>query len=323
MTFSIGDYTFENNILAAPMAGITDSPFRQFCYKMGAGLTFSEMLSSNPDTWKTQKSALRMSHSDDEGIRAVQILGNDPVDMAIAAKNNVKHGAQIIDINLGCPAKKVNKKLAGSALLQFPERVARIFDAVVQAVDVPVTAKIRTGFDKTTINCVEIARIAENCGIQAITIHGRTRACLFKGEAEYESIRVVKQNSGIPIIANGDITCPLKARQVLDLTGADAIMIGRAAQGRPWIFNEVRQYLTTGELLPAKSLSEISCIVIEHVSKIHQFYGQQLGLRIARKHVSWYLQEYDENYQFRRLFNAIEDAHQQLRALEAFFTNYL
>ncbi len=242
LSMRIGNLQLTNRLIAAPMAGITDRPFRTLCYAMGAGMTVSEMLSSNPEVWRTDKSRLRMVHLDELGIRAVQIAGCDPEDMAAAARINVENGAQLIDINMGCPAKKVNRKLAGSALLQYPELVGKILNAVVNAVDVPVTLKIRTGWDPDNRNCVEIAQLAERSGIQAITIHGRTRHCLFNGEAEYDSIRTVKQNVDIPVIANGDITDPHKARAVLDYTGADALMIGRAAQGRPWIFREIQHY---------------------------------------------------------------------------------
>lgn len=319
----IGQYQLKNCLIAAPMAGVTDRPFRSLCYDMGAGMTVSEMLSSNPQVWQTDKSRLRMVHSDELGIRSVQIAGSDPVDMAAAAKINADSGAQIIDINMGCPAKKVNKKLAGSALLRHPDLVAEILSAVVNAVDVPVTLKIRTGWSPDERNCVEIAKLAERCGIQALTIHGRTRECLFKGEAEYDSIRTVKQSVSIPIIANGDITDPLKARAVLDYTGADALMIGRAAQGRPWIFREIQHYLDTGELLPPLPIAEVQQIMQKHVRELHDFYGQGKGARIARKHVSWYLKEHAPDDQFRRSFNAIEDASEQLEALEAYFENFL
>lgn len=319
----IGQYQLKNCLIAAPMAGVTDRPFRSLCYDMGAGMTVSEMLSSNPQVWQTDKSRLRMVHSDELGIRSVQIAGSDPVDMAAAAKINADSGAQIIDINMGCPAKKVNKKLAGSALLRHPNLVAEILSAVVNAVDVPVTLKIRTGWSPDERNCVEIAKLAERCGIQALTIHGRTRECLFKGEAEYDSIRTVKQSVSIPIIANGDITDPLKARAVLDYTGADALMIGRAAQGRPWIFREIQHYLDTGELLPPLPIAEVQQIMQKHVRELHDFYGQGKGTRIARKHASWYLKEHAPDDQFRRSFNAIEDASEQLEALEAYFENFL
>lgn len=246
----IGHHQLRNRLIAAPMAGITDRPFRTLCYEMGAGLTVSEMMSSNPQVWESDKSRLRMVHVDEPGIRTVQIAGSVPEEMADAARINVESGAQIIDINMGCPAKKVNRKLAGSALLQYPDQVKSILTAVVSAVDVPVTLKIRTGWSPEHRNCVEIAQLAEDCGIQALTIHGRTRACLFNGEAEYDSIRAVKQKVSIPVIANGDITDPLKARAVLDYTGADALMIGRAAQGRPWIFREISIIWTLGSCLP-------------------------------------------------------------------------
>lgn len=318
----IGHYRLRNRLIAAPMAGITDRPFRTLCYEMGAGLTVSEMMSSNPEVWASDKSRLRMVHVDEPGIRTVQIAGSVPEEMAEAARINVDNGAQIIDINMGCPAKKVNRKLAGSALLQYPDLVKSILTAVVNAVDVPVTLKIRTGWDPANRNCVEIAQLAEECGIQALTIHGRTRACLFQGNAEYDSIRTVKQKVSIPVIANGDITSPHKARAVLDYTGADALMIGRAAQGRPWIFREIQHYLDTGELLPPLPLAEVKRLLCAHVRELHDFYGQAKGYRIARKHVAWYLQEHAPDDQFRRTFNAIEDASEQLEALEAYFENF-
>lgn len=315
----IGQHQLRNQLIAAPMAGITDRPFRTLCYQMGAGMTVSEMMSSNPEVWASDKSRLRMVHSDEPGIRAVQIAGCDPDEMAEAARINVASGAQVIDINMGCPAKKVNRKMAGSALLQYPDVVKNILTAVVNAVEVPVTLKIRTGWDRDNRNCTEIAQLAERCGIQALTIHGRTRACLFNGNAEYDSIRTVKQNVSIPVIANGDITDPHKARAVLDYTGADALMIGRAAQGRPWIFREIQHYLDTGELLPPMPLAEVKRLLIGHIRELHDFYGHGKGYRIARKHVTWYLQENAPNDQFRRTFNAIEDASEQLEALEAYF----
>lgn len=321
LSMHIGQFQLPNRLIAAPMAGISDRPFRALCHAMGAGMTVSEMLSSNPEVWRSDKSRLRMVHSDEPGIRAVQIAGCDPQEMASAARINAENGAQIIDINMGCPAKKVNRKMAGSALLQYPSLVKQILNAVVKAVDVPVTLKIRTGWAPEHRNCVEIAELAEDCGIQALTIHGRTRVCLFNGEAEYDSIRTVKQAVSIPIIANGDITDPHKARAVLDYTGADALMIGRAAQGRPWIFREIQHYLDTGELLPPMPLAEVKHLLIEHIRELHDFYGPGKGFRIARKHVSWYIQEHAPNDQFRRTFNAIEDASKQLEALEAYFEN--
>jgi tRNA-dihydrouridine synthase B len=315
----IGQYKLENNVIVAPMAGITDRPFRQLCRRLGAGLAVSEMLSSNPDVWKTEKSMNRMDHSGESGIRAVQIAGADPELMAQAAQFNVANGAQIVDINMGCPAKKVNKKLAGSALLQYPDLVEEIIKAVVSAVDVPVTLKIRTGWDTDNRNGVEIAKIAERNGIASLAVHGRTKACMYKGEAEYQTIRDIKRSVSIPIVANGDITSPEKAKQVLDYTGADAIMIGRAAQGRPWIFRETAHYLQTGELLPTPDIAEVRSILMEHINHLFEFYGSVMGVRIARKHVSWYLQAHDNEGQFRRVFNALETNNQQVSALEKYF----
>lgn len=320
----IGQLQLNNCLIAAPMAGITDRPFRALCLAMGAGMAVSEMLSSNLEVWQTDKSRLRRIHKDEAGIRTVQIAGSDPDEMAAAAKINVANGAQIIDINMGCPAKKVNRKLAGSALLallQYPNLVKQIITAVVDAVDVPVTLKIRTGWVPENRNCVEIAQLAERCGIQALTIHGRTRSCLFNGEAEYDSIRAVKQNVTIPVIANGDITDPHKAKVVLDYTGADALMIGRAAQGRRWIFREIQHYLDTGELLPPMPLETVQHLLNNHIRELHDFYGPGKGFRIARKHVSLYLKEHAPNDQFRRTFNAIEEASEQLEALKAYFEN--
>ncbi|WP_022945341.1 tRNA dihydrouridine synthase DusB [Pseudoalteromonas ruthenica] len=318
----IGPYQLENNLMVAPMAGITDRPFRQLCRRLGAGLAVSEMLSSNPKVWRTAKSMGRMDHSGESGIRSVQIAGADPELMAQAAQFNVSNGAQIIDINMGCPAKKVNKKLAGSALLQYPELVEAIVKAVVNAVDVPVTLKIRTGWDMDNRNGVEIAAIAEHNGIQSLAVHGRTRACMYKGNAEYDTIRAVKRSVSIPVVANGDITSPHKAQQVLEYTGADAIMVGRAAQGRPWIFREIDHYLKTGTLLAPPELGEVRSILMEHLTNLHQFYGEPMGARIARKHVGWYLHAHDENGQFRRVFNALETPQQQVEALNEYFETY-
>ena len=315
----IGPYQLSNNVICAPMAGVTDFTFRELCRRFGAGLAVSEMMSSNPLVWQSEKSLNRMSHRDESGLRSVQIAGADPAQMAEAAVFNVEHGAQIIDINMGCPAKKVNKKLAGSALLQYPDLVEQIIQAVVAAVKVPVTLKIRTGWEPEHRNGVAIARIAEANGIQSLAVHGRTRACMYKGDAEYDTIRAIKQAVSIPVVANGDITSPQKARFVLDYTGADAIMIGRAAQGRPWIFREVVHYLATGTELPPPELPEIRDILLEHVQGLHQLYGEVLGPRIARKHVGWYLAEHDAEGVFRSEFNGIEQQHAQLDALWQYF----
>lgn len=319
----IGTYTLDNNLMLAPMAGVTDRPFRQLCRRLGAGLVVSEMLSSNPRVWNTAKSMQRMDHSGESGIRSVQIAGADPDLMAEAAKFNVANGAQIIDINMGCPAKKVNKKLAGSALLQYPDLVESIVRSVVDAVSVPVTLKIRTGWDTDNRNGVEIARIAQENGIQSLAVHGRTRACMYKGFAEYDTIRSIKQVVSIPVVANGDITSPEKAREVLEYTEADALMIGRGAQGNPWIFREVSHYLNTGELLAPPSLMEQHSVLKEHVTAVHAFYGAQNGVRIARKHVGWYLMEHDKDRQFRKVFNALESAEEQLQAIDHYFNNVL
>lgn len=319
LSISIGPYRLDNPLIVAPMAGITDQPYRQLCRQMGAGLAVSEMLSSNPKVWGTEKSQKRMDHTGESGIRAVQIAGSDPELMAEAARFNVANGAQIIDINMGCPAKKVNKKLAGSALLQYPELVERIIKAVVNAVDVPVTLKTRTGWAPEDKNGVEIARLAEHNGIQAIAIHGRTRACMYRGEAEYDTIAEIKQSVSIPVIANGDIDSPQKAKQVLACTGADALMIGRAAQGRPWLFKQITHYLNCGELLPDPPIQEMAETVLAHVTALHLFYGEELGPRIARKHVGWYMQTLDRTRAFRSRFNALVTAQDQLGALNAFF----
>ena len=282
-------------------------------------MAVSEMLLANPDVWDTQKTRMRMDHSAEGGLRSVQIAGADPEMMAFAARYNVEQGAQIVDINMGCPAKKVNKKLAGSALLRAPDQVKAICRAVVDAVEVPVTLKIRTGWDPDNRNGVEIARIAEDCGIAALAVHGRTRACLYKGEAEYDTIRAIKQAVSIPVVANGDINSPEKARYVLDYTGVDAVMIGRAAQGRPWIFREIRHFLETGTKLPPPDREEVRTLMNEHVTNLHQFYGAYLGARIARKHVGWYLDEEEAGREFRKHFNALDCADAQLEALEAYF----
>ncbi|AKO45017.1 tRNA dihydrouridine synthase DusB [[Haemophilus] ducreyi] len=311
----IGQYEINSRIFLAPMAGITDQPFRRLCSQLGAGLMFSEMMSTNPDVWHTEKSRLRLAHHAEIGINAVQIAGSEPTEIAEAAKINVAYGAQIIDINMGCPAKKVNKKMAGSALLREPQLVARILDAVVNTVDVPVTLKIRTGWDKTHKNFLQIAKIAEKAGISALTIHGRTRDCLFNGQAEYESIKAVKQAVFMPIIANGDITSPQKAKDVLDYTGADAVMIGRGSFGRPWLFQELKQFLEAGDIIDL-SIDEKCQLMLKHIEDLHHFYGEQKGYRIARKHVGWYLDQLTPGSNFKRTFNALSSTTEQLIALK-------
>ncbi|MEE3880664.1 tRNA dihydrouridine synthase DusB [Vibrio sp. YYF0003] len=317
----IGNYQLKNNLIVAPMAGVTDRPFRELCLRYGAGMAVSEMMSANPKLWKTSKSKQRMVHEGESGIRSVQIAGSDPQLMADAAQFSVENGAQIIDINMGCPAKKVNKKLAGSALLQYPNIIEEILKAVVNAVDVPVTLKTRTGWDTENKNCLQIAKLAEDCGIQALALHGRTKACMYKGEAEYDSIKAVKEAISIPVIANGDIDSPEKAKFVLEYTGADALMIGRPAQGRPWIFQEIHHYLENGTTMDELPAEEVKTIMLGHVNALHEFYGEYLGPRIARKHVGWYLKEYEQASEFRRTFNAIDAAPLQIEALEGYFDN--
>jgi tRNA-dihydrouridine synthase B len=317
----IGSYNLTSKVLLAPMAGITDQPFRRICCQMGAGLAVSEMISSNPKVWNTEKSKLRMLQGNETGIRSVQIAGSDPKELAYAAQFNVDNGAQIIDINMGCPAKKVNKKLAGSALLKDPALVEQIVKSVVNQVEVPVTLKIRTGWCEDTRNALEIAKIAEQQGIQSLVVHGRTRNDFYKGNAEYDTIKAVVESVSIPVVANGDITSPEKAEQVLNYTGADAIMIGRGAQGRPWIFREINHFLKTGQHLSPVSLEQVRSTVIEHVKDLHRFYGEFMGVRIARKHVSWYTQPYDQDKQFRSIFNGLVSEQEQLTALIRYFDN--
>ena len=314
----IGPYQLKNQLIVAPMAGVTDRAFRNLCLRYGAGLAVSEMLSSNPDVWDTDKSRQRMMHSGEEGIRSVQIAGADPGLMAAAAQFNIEQGAHIIDINMGCPAKKVNKRLAGSALMQDPQLVKEILQAVVSAVDVPVTLKIRTGWQPEHRNGVEIAHIAEDCGIASLAVHGRTRQCMYKGFAEYDTIKAIKQNVSIPVVANGDIDSPEKAKFVLDYTGADAVMVGRGAQGRPWIFREIHHYLETGNKLPPVEASEQREIMLEHLSELYKLYGEYKGIRFARKHMGWYLNQ-EEQRQFRADFNRLETVEQQYSLVECYF----
>lgn len=318
-TLSIGPHLLENNIMLAPMAGVTDRPFRQMCKAMGAGLVVSEMLSSNPDVWQSRKSQKRMDHTGEVGVRSVQIAGSEPELMAQAAQFNVENGAQIIDINMGCPAKKVNKKLAGSALLQDPKLVESIVDAVVKAVDVPVTLKIRTGWNQANRNGVEIAKIAADNGIQSLAVHGRTRECMYKGHAEYDTIRAIAQAIDIPVIANGDITSAEKAAEVMRKTGADGVMIGRGAQGNPWIFKQIIEHFQTGRKATLPSLQEQHRVLREHLINVQQFYSGISGVRIARKHVGWYLAQQDTDRSFRGEFNRIDTDVGQLEAIDRFF----
>ena len=316
----IGPYQLANNLILAPMAGVTDRPFRQLCRHMGAGMAVSEMVSSNSLLWGSEKTKRRANHDGEPDPRSVQIMGADPQLMAQAARFNVDNGAQIIDINMGCPAKKVCNVAAGSALLRNERLVAEILDAVVGEVsEVPVTLKIRTGWDQQSRNGIAIAKIAESAGIQALAVHGRTRADGYRGEAEYETIAQIKQAISIPVIANGDITTPAKAKQVLDVTGADAIMIGRAAQGRPWIFREISHYLETGGELPEPTINEVHEILSGHLENLYRFYGEYTGVRMARKHISWYSKGQRNGGAFRNMVNRVDNSKEQLTMVEQFF----
>lgn len=315
----IGPYKLKNNLIVAPMAGVTDRPFRQLCKKLGAGMAVSEMVTSNSLLYGSAKTLRRANHEGEVNPISVQIAGADPKMMADAAKYNVDNGAQIIDINMGCPAKKICNVMAGSALLKDEPLVAQILRAVVEAVDVPVTLKIRTGWDKFNRNAVAVARMAEDIGVQALAMHGRTRACLYTGDAEYETIAVVKQAIKIPLIANGDITTPEKAKFVLEQTGADAVMIGRAAQGRPWIFREIEHFLKTDTHLPPPEVSEIHRVMLEHLHDLYAFYGDLTGMRVARKHISWYTKGLVGSANFRHNMNQLQTIELQLAAINEFF----
>ncbi len=319
IAMQIGPHTLASKLVLAPMAGVTDRPFRQLCRELGAGLAVSEMVSSNSLLWGSEKTKRRADHRGEWEPRSVQIMGADPAMMAEAARYNVDNGAQIIDINMGCPAKKVCNVAAGSALLRDETLVGSILDAVVAAVEVPVTLKIRTGWDSTSRNGVAVARIAESAGVQALAVHGRTRADGYSGEAEYDTIAAIKAAIRIPVIANGDITGPEKARSVLEQTGADAIMIGRAAQGRPWIFREIGHYLATGERLPAPTVAEIRDLLLGHLQNLYAFYGEETGVRVARKHIAWYSKGRRDGAMFRQTVNRTQDAEQQLQMVRAFF----
>ncbi|MBV1875728.1 MAG: tRNA dihydrouridine synthase DusB [Cycloclasticus sp.] len=289
----IGPYTLSNNLVLSPMAGITDRPFRQICRELGAGLAVSEMTASNPALRKHRRTLLKLDHTGEDGPRSVQIVGTNPQQMAEAAVFNQSNGAQIIDINMGCPAKKVCNVAAGSALLRDEPLVKDILESVVSAVDIPVTLKIRTGWDPLNKNAPTIAKIAEQAGIQALAIHGRTRACKYNGNAEFDTIKIIKKSVSINVFANGDITSPQRALEVLDHTNADGLLIGRGAQGRPWIFREIDHFLKTGDILAPPNIDEIKQVVTRHIIQLHQFYGDIMGVRIARKHIAWYFKHLD------------------------------
>ncbi len=315
----IGPYQLKNNLIVAPMAGVTDRPFRQLCKLMGAGMAVSEMVASNSLLWGSAKTLRRANHEGEVDPISVQIAGADPQMLADAARYNVDQGAQIIDINMGCPAKKVCNVMAGSALLKDEPLVARILEAVVGAVDVPVTLKIRTGWDRDHRNAIIVARIAESAGIQALAIHGRTRACGYSGEAEYDTIAAVKSEIRIPVIANGDITTPERVKHVLEYTKADAVMIGRAAQGRPWMFREISHFLETGAHLPPPEVTEIHRVLVGHLQDLYSFYGEHTGVRVARKHISWYTKGLAGSAAFRHAMNQLQTCAEQMDAVNTFF----
>jgi len=315
----IGPHQLKNNLVVAPMAGVTDRPFRMLCKKMGAGLAVSEMVTSNSLLYGSEKTKRRANHEGEVSPISVQIAGAEPAMMAEAARHNVENGAQIIDINMGCPAKKICNVMAGSALLRDEPLVSQILKAVVNAVDVPVTLKIRTGWDRQNKNAIQIARMAEDIGVQALTIHGRTRNDLYHGDAEYDTIAAVKQAINIPLIANGDITTPEKAKFVLDYTKADAVMIGRAAQGRPWIFRETEHFLNTGEHMLPPTVDEIHQVMLEHLHDLYAFYGDLTGMRVARKHISWYTKGLSGSAAFRHNMNTLQTIELQLQAINDFF----
>ncbi len=317
--FQIGPYSIDSHVVLAPMAGVTDRPFRQLCRRLGAGLAVSEMVTSDTRLWDSRKSKRRLDHYGEKEPRSVQIAGSDPVMMAHAARANVERGAQIIDINMGCPAKKVCRKAAGSALLRDEALVEEIIRAVTAAVYVPVTLKIRTGWSPDNRNAVTIARIAEDNGIAALAVHGRTRACGYQGSAEYDTIAAVVDQVSIPVFANGDITTPFDAKQVLDYTGASAVMIGRAAQGQPWIFREINCFLQAGNLVPEPSMEEIKGILCTHLCELYRFYGKFMGVRIARKHVGWYMKTLANPESFQKTFNQLNTAKEQYESVQSFF----
>ncbi len=318
---TIGPYTLSSPFVLAPMAGITDAPFRRICRRFGAGMTTSEMTTADTRLWQTAKSRHRLDLDLDAEPVAVQIAGSDPQQMAVAARACVDRGAQIVDINMGCPAKKVLRKLAGSALMRNERLVAAILESVVSAVDVPVTLKMRTGWDPEHRNAVVIAQIAEDCGVQSLAIHGRTRACRYQGEAEFETIRDVKETVGIPVIANGDISTLEKSLEVLRLTNADGLMIGRGAQGRPWIFRDLRTLIDTNAKKWPVEKTALRDIMLGHLDDLHRFYGEITGVRVARKHLTWYCNSLEDSDEFRYQVVRVDNASEQVRLTEEFFRN--
>ncbi len=317
----IGSITLDNNLLLAPMAGVTDKPYRQLCRELGAGLVVSEMLTANVSLWNSRKSQQRLDHRGESSPCAIQIAGADPYMMAEAARLNADNGAEIIDINMGCPARKVCNVMAGSALLQDEPLVESIVQSVVKAVCVPVTLKIRTGWNPDNRNALRIARIAEDSGIQMLAVHGRTRSCGFSGQAEHDTTAAVKQNVKIPVVANGDINTPQQAAKVLQQTGADGIMIGRAAQGNPWIFREISHYLATGELLSPPTATETRDTLVHHLTNLYEFYGEYMGVCIARKHIGWYCRQWPETNILKARVNQSESAQEQITLIREYFSH--
>lgn len=312
---NIGPHTLPNPVILAPMAGVTDLPYRNLCREIGAGAAVAEMLTSNQELWQSRKSTRRQVCADEQGLRWIQILGNDPVAMASAALECEKRGVQVIDINMGCPAKKVCKRAAGSALLQDEVLVQQILSAVVNAVRIPVTLKIRTGYSRAHRNALAIAKMAEQSGIAALSVHGRTRECRYDDSAEYDTVAAVKQAISIPVIVNGDITSPQAAKHALDYTGADAVMVGRAALGNPWLFREIAAFLRDGTQLAPPTHHEIQQAMLSHVQALHQFHGDYLGPRIARKHVGWYEEQFPQRVALRAAFNQLESGEEQVEML--------
>lgn len=322
----IGHWELSNNIFVAPMAGVTDRPFRRLCKKLGAGYAVSEMAASNPKLWDSIKTSRRLDHKGEVEPICVQLIGADPKMMAQAAIFNISKGAQIIDINLGCPAKKVCNVACGSALMRDVTRIEEILKSVINVckpLDIPVTVKTRTGWDADNLNALEIAMLSESIGISAITIHGRTRAQLYTGEAEYETVKKIKENISIPVIANGDIDSPLKAKYVLDYTGADGIMIGRAAQGNPWIFNEIYHFVNYHKIIPQPTFSQMQEVILEHLEEHYEFYGETTGVRTARKHLSWYLAPFTQAREFVKSLLLIEDTKSQFKAVDQWFNKQI
>lgn len=315
----IGQHVLDGRVILAPMAGITDQPFRDLCVELGASLAVSEMLTCNSDLWSSRKNRTRFIHSANGSLNSIQIAGSDPQMMADAARMHEELGADIIDINMGCPAKKVLKKAAGSALLKDVDLVTRILKEVVDSVSIPVTLKIRTGWSPEARNGVEIAKIAQDAGIQLLSVHGRTRECRFVGEVEYDTIKAIKSAVSIPVIANGDISSAHKAKQVLDYTGADGVMVGRAAQGNPWIFEQINHYLATGQELATRPIEELRSIVLKHLDQLQTLYGDFKGVLFARKHVAWYTESLPGSDNLRRRFNALTSYEEQVRELSDYF----